>query len=339
MNDNFEQATEAPDSAAPDVEIPSPPLERGEQPNGRSHEDKPHRFWISVLVQALLGVITILMSIWLSTRNVDRQLIQASELSKAQRAQASELLERQLKSSADLLDRQIKANSESVHEQIQASFTVIERQFRLQREQLDEQDKQARIQAVAERKAQCVKDLVEALTDYEGVSEDYSDNLSISGYGAAANLALLLTILPASTKLVESQASDQARFAAASRLANARSRLRSCLANSERLFVANSLSAGSLTSIGTNEHALKISIDAAASRLSQDVSYRNTVTKAMVEKLRQTFKDLSADPGNYDKAVDVCLSIRTEIKTNVFAELRQTAEETRKVIRMLQDKL
>ena len=69
------------------------------------HEHKGHQFWIPRFARAFLGVITIIISIWLSTRNVDKQLTQVSDISKAQRAQASELLDRQLKASSELLDR------------------------------------------------------------------------------------------------------------------------------------------------------------------------------------------------------------------------------------------
>ena len=79
-----------------------------------------------------------------------------------------------------------------MQQQIQSSFAVIDRQFRLQRDQLEEQDKQAKSRVLAERKAQCIKDLVEALADYEEMSEEHSDNMSAAAFIAALQAGVQL---------------------------------------------------------------------------------------------------------------------------------------------------
>ena len=114
-----------------------------------------------------------------------------------------------------------------MQQQIQSSFAVIDRQFRLQRDQLEEQDKQAKSRVLAERKAQCIKDLVEALADYEEMSEEHSDNMSAAAFIAALQAGVQLQTLPTPANFDKREALDQAYYSSASKVANARSKLRS----------------------------------------------------------------------------------------------------------------
>jgi len=337
MNDNPETSTEVPESVS-DGDGNSETMrsqEPAEPANESYHKGREHLFWIQLLAQALLGVVTVLVSMWLSTRNVDRQLKQALQLSTAQREQASELLDRQLKASSDLLDRQITANSDSVQQQIQSSFQAIERQFRLQAEQSEHQEKQTKDRELSERKVQCVKDIVAALADYEEACDDYSDNKSVSAF----HLALGISVNPPAGGPADSAALEQAVYNSGSKTANARSRLRSCIANSEYLFVHLASTSGDRMRPGTKESPIEPLIEKLSSALSQERGYRPILNKLIIEKIKKVIKENATAPQVTDEMFDAIFEIRAEIKASILANERPIIEDVKKLVGMLRNEI
>ena len=64
--------------------------------------------------------------------------------------------------------------------------------------------------------------------------------------------------------------------------------------------------------------------------------YQPIVKAKTIESLGKMVKDLAANTGKFDEMVQAFMTIRTKIRDNVLVEERQIAEETRKVIVLLE---
>ncbi len=289
----------------------------------------PHHFWVPVILPSLIGVVTIAVSVLLSTWTVKKQLAENARISQAQLTQSATLLRKQLEANAEttrlqvqgnaeVAQMQIRANAETAKKQMEASLAAIDLQSRLQKEQNEYQDKVAAAHAVAQRKAQCVKELTEALADFEELADQRSDIQASGVYRETENIALQSH----GKRQLEEMSWDTFQQSV-SKLTYARSKLRSCLATATRLFVI------------TNSPPLKAAMDTATARLEGVRGYKPLINKTNVDRMWEAFSRFSTnkDIGPY---MSVSLDIMSSVKREILEDDDATAEQVRKILAQLQ---
>ena len=296
---------------------------------------KDHRIsLIQLLVQTIIAAVTIIISVWISTHNVDRQLKQASDLAAVQRQQSaeffekqletnSEMLDRQLKANSEMLDRQLKSNAELSHAQILSSYEAVDRQFKLQVEQADKQVKLAKSEEAYNQKNDALVGLVFAFSNYREACEFYATEKSYS---------VLDFAFSKSTGQLPNDFSETVKSSmdANLRLDDMMSKLRAAIANCEYKF-------SDALKEETNS-VLKQAFEKSSNTISGTRGYVNLLTDSINEKVKQEM-DLVATDIYSKKASELQIQVLFEIKTNVLSDYQDVIADVSNTVDRLRQSL